>query len=211
MRYSYTITPNDHFINVKDVLKNYFMMSSRLFSKLNKSNFIFLNNSPSSSNSFVFPGDIVSFSMDFIEDSSNIVPVNMELNIVYEDDSLLIVNKPANLSVHPTSYHFTDTLSNGIKYYFNNINLPKKIRVVNRLDRNTSGLVVIAKNEYVQDFLIKQMNARIFEKKYIGIATGDFSCNQFTDGTIDAPIARKQNSIIERCVDPMRRKSNYSF
>lgn len=278
MHYSYIIKSNDKFINVRDVLKSHFLISTRLLNKLKKSNLIYLNNIPvtpskhvllqkSSSaifinnipvtlNSPVLPGDKVSFSMDFDEDSSNIIPVKMNLNIVYEDKSFLIINKPANLAVHPTSYHFTDTLSNGVKYYFDSINLHKKIRIVNRLDRNTSGLVIIAKNEYVQEFLIRQMKTNNFIKKYIGIVEGTFSSpsnetfnlsssnsfnshsNLFIDkikkpmettssnnssnkmnkkveikksGTINAPIARKTNSIIERCVSSLRRRGNHSL
>lgn len=300
MQYSYKINENDVFFNVKDVLKSYFLVSSRLFSKLQKNNFIFLNGNVCSANDLVYIGDIVSFSMDFYEDSSNILPTKMNLDIIYEDDSVLIVNKPANIAVHPTSYHFNDTLSNGIKYYFDSINLHKKIRIVNRLDRNTSGIVVIAKNEYVQEFLIKQMSSftlsnntnsmihysnisNSFKKKYIGIVEenfkdlrdflnnsnnprnvnkpnnfycianahnnlNDFYCNKnlyynnindtfngitnlhYEDiddtnkiianitserrvlaGTINLPISRKEGSIIERCVSPLRRKSYYSF
>lgn len=274
MRYSYTIKSNDKFANVRDVLKSHFLVSTRLLNKLKKSNLIYLNNIPvtpskpvllqkSSSATFihnipvtldspVLPGDKVSFSMDFDEDSSNIIPVKMNLNIVYEDESFLIINKPANLAVHPTSYHFTDTLSNGVKYYFDSINLHKIIRIVNRLDRNTSGLIIIAKNEYVQEFLIRQMKTNNFIKKYIGIVEGTFSSpsnetfnlypNNFFDnhsnllvdtiknpieatssnkmnknieikksGTINAPIARKPNSIIERCVSPLRRRGNHSL
>lgn len=239
MHYSYIVTPEDKFINVKDVLKSHFLVSTRLLNKLKKFNFIYINNISVVPNKAVFPGDIVSFSLDFDEDSYNIIPINMDLNIIYEDNSLLIINKPANLAVHPTSYHFSDTLSNGVKYYFDIINLHKKIRIVNRLDKNTSGLVVIAKNEYVQEFLIKQMKSNSFVKKYIGIVEGTFNLspnnsfdnhsNLFVDtikdpiksvpnnkmieksGTINAPIARTLNSIIERCVSPLRRKGNNSL
>ena len=272
MHYSYKIKSNDKFINVRDVLKSHFLISTRLLNKLKKSNLIYLNNIPVAPNkpvllqksssaifinnipvtldSPVLPGDKVSFSMDFDEDSSNIIPVRMNLDIVYEDESFLIINKPANLAVHPTSYHFTDTLSNGVKYYFDSINLHKKIRIVNRLDRNTSGLIIIAKNEYVQEFLIRQMKTNNFIKKYIGIVEGTLestssetfnsSPNNFFDnhsnllvdtiknpieatssnkmnknidikksGTINAPIARKPNSIIERCVSRLRRRGNH--
>ena len=84
--------------------------------------------------------------LDLEESSENIVPnPNIELDIVFEDDSILIVNKSAGIPVHPSMNHFTDSLSNAVKYYFNTINLKKKIRPVNRLDKNTSGLVIFAK------------------------------------------------------------------
>lgn len=69
----------------------------------------------------------------------------MDLKIIYEDEALLIIDKPAGIPVHPSILHYTNSLSNGVKYYFDSINLKKKIRPVNRLDRNTSGIVIFAK------------------------------------------------------------------
>ena len=84
-----------------------------------------------------------------------------------------------------------------IKFYFDKINLHKKIRPVNRLDLNTSGLIIFAKNEYIQEALIKQMNNKTFKKDYLAVVCGKLSLKK---GTINKPIARKENSIIERCV-----------
>ena len=121
----------------------------------------------------------------------------MNLDIVFEDDALLIINKPAHMPAHPSMDHFEDSLSNGIRFYFDKIGLKKKIRPVNRLDRDTSGLVVFAKNEYVQECLVKQMKNNEFKKEYIAICSGIF---EEKSGTINAPISRKPNSIIERCI-----------
>ena len=107
----------------------------------------------------------------------------------------MIINKPPNLPVHPSISHFQDSLSNGVKYYFNSINLNRKIRPINRLDKDTSGIVIFAKNEYVQEALIKQMKDNIFKKEYLAILNGKFEHNT---GTITAPISRKEGSIIER-------------
>ena len=93
--------------------------------------------------------------------------------------------------------HFEDSLSNGIRFYFDEIGLKRKIRPVNRLDKDTSGIVIFAKNEYVQECLVKQMKKNTFVKEYIAVCSGSFDCKA---GTIDAPIARKEDSIIERCV-----------
>ena len=135
--------------------------------------------------------------MNIDEESENIVATPINLNIVFEDDSLLILNKPAGIAVHPSILHYTDSLSNGVKYYFDTIGLKRKIRPVNRLDLNTSGLIIFAKNEYIQEALIQQMNKHIFVKEYIAIVNGHFDN---TSGTINLPIARKNNSIIERCI-----------
>ena len=93
--------------------------------------------------------------------------------------------------------HFGDSLSNGVKYYFDSIGLKRKIRTVNRLDRNTSGIVIFAKNAYIHDRLSNLMQANLFKKEYIAICEGFF---EEKEGTINAPIARKENSIIERCI-----------
>lgn len=122
----------------------------------------------------------------------------MTLNIIYEDEWILILNKPHGIPVHPSILHHEDSLSSGVKFYFDSINLKKKIRPVNRIDKDTSGLVVFAKNEYIQESLIKQMKLGNFYKEYIAIVEGIFKEKK---GTICAPIARKENSIIERCVN----------
>ena len=197
MEFEYTIE-STNFLNVKDVLKNYFGISSRLLLKLKKNNSVYLNNFICNLNNLVSVGDTVSFCLNYEEDNSNIVATNIPLNIVYEDECLLIINKPPNIAIHPSMLHYDNSLSNGVKYYFNLIGLHKKIRPVNRLDRNTSGLVIFAKNEYVQEFLIKEMQSKTFSKEYLAILEGTLDKKQ---GTINAPIARKKDSIIERCID----------
>lgn len=198
MEFNYTVNTPNLYNTVRDVLKNYFLVSSRLLLKLKNNNCVFLNNKKCSINSTISLGDIVSFSLDYEEDNSNIVATNIPLNIVYEDDCLLIINKQPNVAIHPSMLHYDNSLSNGVKFYFDSIGLKKKIRPVNRLDRNTSGLVIFAKNEYVQEFLIKQMKNNTFSKEYLAILEGILNKKK---GTIIAPIARKKDSIIERCVD----------
>lgn len=83
-------------------------------------------------------GDKVSFLIDFEEDNNNIVPTKMNLQIIYEDDSFIVINKPCHLPVHPSMLHYENSLSNGVRYYFDTIGLKKKIRPVNRLDKDTS-------------------------------------------------------------------------
>lgn len=112
----------------------------------------------------------------------------------------MIVNKGVNLPVHPSLNHYDISLSNGVRAYFDKIGLNKTVRLVNRIDKDTTGLVVIAKCEYIQECLIKQMNDNSFIKEYIAIARGLID----SSGVIDFPIARKDGSIIERCVDLVR-------
>lgn len=96
----------------------------------------------------------------------------MSLSILYEDEAFLVINKPAGIPVHPSLHYYENSLSNGIQYYFHEIGLQKKIRPVNRLDKDTSGLVVFAKNEYVQEDFTRQMKTKQFRKEYIAIVNG---------------------------------------
>ena len=114
----YKIKENDNYINLKDLLKNHFQISDRLLIKLKHNQKIFVNNTRTYVNTSLNLGDIVSIYIDFIEDNSNIVPTYMPLDIVYEDDAFLVVNKPSGVPVHPSMEHFEDSLSNAIKYYF---------------------------------------------------------------------------------------------
>lgn len=124
--------------SINHILKEEFSMSSRLILKLKKNEKISLNNSIVSINSPIKIGDILEISIDFEEDNSNILPVKIPLNVIYEDEAMLIIDKPAGMPVHPSMLHYNNSLSNGVKYYFDSIGLNKKIRPVNRLDKDTS-------------------------------------------------------------------------
>lgn len=185
---------------IKEVLKDYFCISDRLLTKLKKSNQIYLNSKNTYVNHSLSLNDIITVNLDFEEESENIVPKEIPLNIIYEDDAFLIINKDYNMPIHPSILHFENSISNGIKFYFDKISLKRKIRPVNRLDKDTSGIVIFAKNEYIQEALIKQMKNGLFKKEYLAILVGSLDKQS---GTINAPIARKENSIIEREINPL--------
>lgn len=195
------IVNSTNYKTIKEVLKSHFHISDRLLLKLKRTNQIFLNEKPALVHTLIHLNDRVSAQIDFQEKSENILPIQMELNIVFEDETMLIINKPAGIPVHPSMAHFTDSLSNGIRYYFEKNQIQTKIRPVNRLDKDTSGLVIFAKNEYIQESLIRQMENHTFQKKYLAILSGTFDETKKT-GTIDANIARKEGSIIEREINP---------
>lgn len=195
MEINYEIKNNTQTIN--SILQNELKVSSRLLYKLIKLNKIELNHKPCDTRKTGNLEDTITVNFDYEEDNSNIVPTKMDLNIIFEDDWLLVVNKPAGIAIHPSVLHYSDSLCNGIRFYFDKIGLKKKIRPVNRLDLNTSGLVVFAKCEYIQECLINQMKNNQFKKEYLAVCDGIFN-EKF--GTINLPIARKENSIIERCI-----------
>ena len=197
MKLEYIVNELTKYENVNQVLKEEWKMSDRLIVKLKKAKQIELNNKPAFINQKIKIKDTISVNLNFEEICNNIVPTQMDLKILYEDDALLIINKPPFIPVHPSMDHFEDSLSNGVKYYFDTINLKRKIRPVNRLDKNTSGIVVFAKNQYIQECLIKQMKTNTFQKEYIAIINGILNKKE---QIINAPVARKEDSIIERCV-----------
>lgn len=196
MKLKYIVKNNN--LTINQILQNELNISSRLLYKLIKYNSIFLNGDICDTRKIASIGDLITIDLNYSEDNSNIVSNNnISLQIVYEDEWLLIVNKPAGIAIHPSILHYSDSLCNGVRFYFDSIDLKKKIRPVNRLDLNTSGLVIFAKCEYVQECLTKQMSHKIFKKEYLSICEGIF---KEKSGTINLPISRKDDSIIERCI-----------
>lgn len=135
-----------------------------------------------------------------ISANESIAPIYVPLSIVYEDEDLLIVDKPANMPIHPSMNHHEGTLANGLMYYFQEKGEDFTFRCINRLDRDTSGLTIIAKHLLSGGILSRQVASRQIHRTYQAICSGLVD----TSGTIHAPIARKEDSTIERCVDLSR-------
>ena len=195
MHLKYIVKNNE--LNINQILQNKLNISSRLLFKLIKKEKVLLNGCVCDTRTYPNFGDELIVNFDYDEENSNIVPTKMDLNIVFEDNWMLIVNKPAGVATHPSILHYYDSLCNGVRFYFDSIGLNKKVRPVNRLDLNTSGLVIFAKCEYIQECLISEMKNNIFKKEYLAFCEGLF---ENKSGTIDLPIGRKDNSIIERCI-----------
>ena len=123
--------------------------------------------------------------------SANIIPEDIPLDIIYEDDDVLIVNKPKNLVVHPAPGHYTGTLVNGIMYHckdhLSNINGVLRPGIVHRIDKDTTGALIVCKNDVSHNFIAAQLKEHSITRKYIGIVQGKFD---ILEGTIDAPIGR---------------------
>ena len=146
MNLTYQVPKETTYQNVKEVLKAKFQMSDKLLLKLKKLQKIYLNHQCVYVHHPILPGDVIVCDLNDEEDNTNIIPTSMPLDILYEDEAYLIINKPAGIPIHPSMEHYTDSLSNGVRYYFDKIGLHKKIRPVNRLDKDTTGLVIFAKN-----------------------------------------------------------------
>ena len=133
-------------------------------------------------------------------DSDGIVPVSMPLSILYEDEDILVINKPADMPVHPSIGNYTNTLANGVAAYLDAKDEHSPFRCINRLDRDTSGALILAKNAFSAAVLSTQMRNRQIRRTYLAVVVGITPPN----GTISAPISRVDDSVIERHVDFLR-------
>ena len=142
-------------------------------------------------------GDVLETVFVEEEASENIVAVEMPLDIVYEDEDILVINKAADTPIHPSQGNYENSLANGVAGYFKHKGENFVFRCINRLDRDTTGLVVIAKNMLSGAVLNQAMIQREIHRTYLAVVKGELP----ESGTIDFPIARKEGSTIERCVD----------
>lgn len=137
----------------------------------------------------------------YVKEKPNIsvlAPLALPFPVVYEDEDLVVVNKPASMSIHPSMRHYEDTLANAAAYYYIDRLDQFVFRCINRLDRDTSGLTILAKNAVSAGILSQSMMNRKIHREYLAVVLG---CDLPDDGIITAPIGRKDGSIIERVVD----------
>ena len=180
-----------------DVRIDTFLSSETEYSRSRLSKFIkegqVLVNGKTISSSFkVKEGDIVWFN-DVQDEEIDVTAEKMDIDIVYEDDYLAVINKKSGIVVHPAVGNYSHTLVNGLMYHFNNISKGGTIRpgIVHRLDKDTSGLMVVAKNDLVHDKLSNMIKEKQVERKYLALVWGTIKHEK---GTIDAPIGRDLNN-----------------
>ena len=143
-------------------------------------------------------GDLLHIHIEENEGSDHIVPNKMSLSILYEDEDILVVNKPAGMPIHPSMNNYKNSLANGLAWYYQEQGKAFIFRCTNRLDRDTSGLTVIAKH-LISSSILSSMGARHeIKREYLAIVRGSVTP---PSGTIDAPLARTGSSMIERKVD----------
>lgn len=145
-------------------------------------------------------GDLLTVRLSDDIPSGHIVPVRQEFKIVYEDRDLMVIDKPSGMPVHPSQGNFYNTLANGIAWYFSQRGEPFTFRAVNRLDRDTTGLLLIAKHGLCAALLSDMVARKAVKRQYMAVAAGKTD----EEGTVCAPIARAEGSTIERCIDEAR-------
>ncbi len=175
----------------KSFLKNHCALSSRMITRLvREKNGILMNGNLLRTIDYVVGGAEIVINLPS-DKTSDITPVKGELDICYEDNCLLIVNKPPLMPVHPVKEHQTDTLANLVCYYYSQKELSIPFRAINRLDRDTSGLVLIAKDRYTANKIKNSVS-----KTYYALCHGEITQN----GTINAPIGLLPSSKMVRYI-----------
>ena len=142
-------------------------------------------------------GDVLEIHFPAEKVSDNLQPEDINLNSAYEDQAVIVIDKPAGMATMPSKNHPSGTMANGLSGYYRRNNRMFTVHVVTRLDRNTSGLVLVAKDRYSHSLLAKAQQSNKVKRTYIAFVEGILEAEK---GTIDAPIARKPDSIIERTI-----------
>lgn len=158
---------------------------------------IFLNGQRPRMNTKLAPGDLLTVTIVEDVSSAHVEPVPMDLRIVYEDEDLIVIDKPADMPIHPSLNNYTNTLANALAYYYQTKGQAFVYRCITRLDRDTTGLLVVAKHAFSAAVLSEMGKRREIRRVYQAIVSGQTP----PEGTIDAPLARKEGSVLERCVD----------
>lgn len=197
---------------VLEILKKELRLSSKMITSLKKSpTGITVDGEHVTVRRILHTDEVLRIEVEDKEQNENLVPTELPLDVLYEDDDIIALNKPPYMPTHPSHGHFSDTLANGLCFYMQKSDEPFVFRSVNRLDRNTSGIVLVAKNRISANRLYDSMQKGLISKKYIALICGSL---KNPVGTIDTYIRRKEESIITREIcedlpDAARAITNY--
>ena len=195
---TYPVPPLEEGLCVAQFLKKRRYSSANITDLKKMEGSILINGSPAFMVARLHAGDVLTVRIRELVSSPKIPPSPIPLNIVYEDEDLLVVNKPADMPIHPSMHNYTNSLGNAAAWYFAQQNCPFVFRCINRLDHNTSGLTIIAKHLVSGSILSSMVKGREIHREYLGIVRGTLTP---PSGTITAPLGRKPGSVIERTID----------
>ena len=194
-KFTFVLSEEEAGIPLKKVIKAKYHFSSRLMTKIKYQDLLMLNGVPVPGYKTGNTGDTVTVSIP--DEISHFEPQDIPLDIIYEDEDLLVINKQPGVTCHPTKGHKDQTIANGAMKYMQDTGQSFKIRFINRLDMDTSGILLLGKNSFVQAELIKQMDNDITEKKYIALVSGIIEEDEFL---VDLPIGRPLPGTVNRMV-----------
>jgi len=200
---TFNITKEDEGMKIKEFLKLKNNFSSRFCRASAFAKNIFANNKVIKLNYVLKAGDVIEVKLNK-EESQDIEPENIPLKVAYEDSDIIVLNKPPFIVVHPTKNYPYGTLANGLLYYFKEKGENCIVRLVSRLDMNTSGLIIVAKNQFSHMSLQRDMNKEEFKKQYLAIVHGKMEADF---GTIDLPIYKEEDEPIKRIIDDRGQRS----
>ncbi|WCN36971.1 RluA family pseudouridine synthase [Aneurinibacillus uraniidurans] len=189
---------DEHAENVRSFLRGHHGLSRSLLVELKQTKGILLNGVSTYLDHPLTEGDVIELCLPE-EESENIVPQSIPFISLYEDEDVLVVNKEAGMCVHPTMLHPDGTLGNAVVHHWLAQGVSRKFRPVNRLDKDTSGLLIIARSQYAHQQLADVQRAGGIKRQYEAFVHGIISKDE---GVIDAPIKRRDGSIMERMVHP---------
>ncbi|MBY2475380.1 RluA family pseudouridine synthase [Clostridioides difficile] len=195
-RYNIISYTNEEEMTLKEVLLDKLNFSVRSLSKMKREKSVLVNGVYKKPSVKVYCGDLIEVKIE--EEKARFEPQDLNLQIIYDDFDIIMVNKPPFMVVHPTKSHYDKTIANGISYYIDSKKENVKIRFVNRLDMNTSGLVIVAKNAYAHHTLSIAMSENKVKKTYITVVDGII---EEDEGTINEPIYRQTEDSIKRVID----------
>ncbi|WP_079908156.1 RluA family pseudouridine synthase [Paenibacillus sp. 32352] len=183
----YRVSPEEEGFLLKTILQSRMHLSRKLLSRLKLTEQgITVNGQRQYISIRVHEGDVIEVRMQQ-EESDDILPQDLPISILYEDDHLLVLNKAAGMIVHPTHGHYVNTLANGVVYYWQQKGQSFRFRPIHRLDQETSGTLAVAKNPFVHQQVSEQMQAHQVKKEYIALVYGVMAEDE---GTVDEPIDR---------------------
>ena len=194
-KYNHTVTEEEYGQSINQILRANYTFSARFKTKMKFQSLVDLNGVPTPG--YVKPevGDVIGIRLP--EETSDFPPEDIPIDVLFEDDDLLIINKQPGIIVHPTKGHPTSTIANGIMKYMLDTDQSFKIRFANRIDMDTSGIVICCKNANAQNDISSQMRSQTVVKKYIAIVHGSVDRDEFT---IDLPVGRESQETIRRSV-----------
>ena len=195
---TYSISEHDARLRIEQFLRRRGFSGQNLTDLRKIPGSVCVNQTPCILKTVLHPGDILTVTITTTSSSPNILPIPLPFDLVYEDEDLLVVNKPAGMPVHPSAKNHDNTLANALAWYYQEQGLPFVFHCTNRLDRDTSGLVLVARHSYSATRIAQMTKDREIHREYRAIVRGIPSPSE---GTIDAPLGRKVGSIIERTVD----------
>lgn len=195
----YTITSPDNNVPIHDFLKSKGFSSQNIVELKKMDHSVLVNNTWEHMNYKLKTNDHLLIHIQEKESNEHILPVKLPFPILYEDEDLVVINKPADMPIHPSQNNYENTLANAAVYHYGTLyNTPFTFRCINRLDRDTTGLTILAKNMYSANLLASMMQNREIKRLYLAIVDG---CPANKYGTIRLPIGRKPGSTIERQID----------